>query len=103
MRIMYGNDSLALETDASDGPTTTAEDLQCWRRWGALGKLRNAIFWITDHHADGNRLREFRRFQGEQLRPDGVSMPSLQRPNDTLCSSHYHAFESACLNRKAIE
>lgn len=63
-QIMYGKDLKAFEAE-SDAPRALQEDLDLWRRKGALGKLRNIIKWITDRHADGGRAREFKALQIE--------------------------------------
>ncbi|KID82217.1 transposase [Metarhizium guizhouense ARSEF 977] len=108
MQIMYGKDLKAFETENA-GVRHLREDLELWRRKGALGKLRNIIMWITDRHADGNRLRGFKALQIEHqnnlLDDDERRCPpsQLKRPNDTRWNSHYYAFETACQNRAAID
>src|SRR3546814_20537542 len=57
-QIMYGTDLTAFE-DEHD-VRQLQDDLEIWRRKGALGKLRNIICWITDKHADGGRSEERR-------------------------------------------
>ncbi|KAG7425345.1 hypothetical protein Forpi1262_v013231 [Fusarium oxysporum f. sp. raphani] len=56
--------SKAFETEG-DAPRALQDDLELWRRKGALGKLRNIIMWITDRHAGGGRAREFKALQIE--------------------------------------
>lgn len=108
MQIMYGKDLKAFETENA-GVRHLREDLELWRRKGALGKLRNIIMWITDRHADGNRSRAFKELQIEHQNnlledDERRRTPSeLKRPNDTRWNSHYYAFETACRNRAAID
>ncbi|PNP37194.1 hypothetical protein TGAMA5MH_10911 [Trichoderma gamsii] len=106
-QIMYGKDLKAFEAE-SDAPRALQEDLDLWRRKGALGKLRNIITWITDRHADGGRAREFKALQIEYqnfLVEDEPRRPpaELKRPNDTRWNSHYYAFDTAVLNRVPID
>ena len=108
MQIMYGKDLKAFEAENAD-VRHLREDLELWRRKGALGKLRNIIIWITDRHADGGRSREFKALQVEHqnsLLEESERHPApaeLKRPNDTRWNSHYYAFETACRNRAAID
>lgn len=108
MQLMYGKDLKAFEAENAD-IRHLREDLELWRRKGALGKLRNIIMWITDRHADGGRSREFKTLQIEHqnclLEEDERRCPptELKRPNDTRWNSHYYAFETACRNRAAID
>jgi hypothetical protein len=106
-QIMYGKDLRAFETEG-DAPRALQDDLELWRRKGALGKLRNIIMWITDRHAGGGRAREFKSLQIESqncLLDDEPRRPpaELKRPNDTRWNSHYYAFETAVLNRAPID
>ncbi|KAI8412297.1 hypothetical protein FOFC_08927, partial [Fusarium oxysporum] len=106
-QIMYGKDLRAFETEG-DVPRALQDDLELWRRKGALGKLRNIIMWITDRHAGGGRAREFKALQIESqncLLDDEPRRPpaELKRPNDTRWNSHYYAFETAVLNRAPID
>jgi hypothetical protein len=48
-----------------DTPRALQDNLEFWRRKGALGKLRNIIMRITDRHAGGGRAREFKALQIE--------------------------------------
>ncbi|KAH7471325.1 hypothetical protein FOMA001_g12967 [Fusarium oxysporum f. sp. matthiolae] len=49
-QIMYDKDLKAFETEG-DAPRALQDDLELWRRKGALGKLGNILMWITDRHA----------------------------------------------------
>ncbi len=101
-QIMYGTDLTAFE-DEHD-VRQLQDDLEIWRRKGALGKLRNIICWITDKHADGGRMRQFQKIQAEQPPlDDDLKPPSLKRPNDTRWNSHYFAIEAAVANRASID
>jgi hypothetical protein len=108
IQIMYGKDLEAFETETTN-IQHLLQDLEMWRRKGALGKLRNIIMWITDRHADGSRLREFKALQAEYqsslIEEYKRNRPSteLKRPNNTRWNSHYYAFEMACRNRAAID
>ncbi len=108
MQIMYGKDLKAFEAE-NVNVCHAREDLERWRRKGALGKLRNIIMWITDKHADGNRSRDFKYLQVEYqkslVEEDERQYPpaELKRPNDARWNSHYYAFETACRNRAVID
>ncbi|KAF6515144.1 hypothetical protein HZS61_005050 [Fusarium oxysporum f. sp. conglutinans] len=104
---MYSKDLRAFETEG-DAPRALQDDLELWRRKGALRKLRNIIMWITDRHAGGGRAREFKALQIESqncLLDDEPRRPpaELKRPNDTRWNSHYYPFETAVLNRAPID
>ncbi|RKL09105.1 hypothetical protein BFJ70_g16721 [Fusarium oxysporum] len=106
-QIMYGEDLRAFETEG-DAPRALQDDLELWRRKGALGKLRNIIMWITDRRAGGGRAGEFKALKIESqncLLDDEPCRPpaELKRPNDTRWNSHYYAFETAVLNRAPID
>ena len=106
MQIMYGTDLSAFERDNED-VRQLQDDLERWRNKGALGKLRNLIYWITDKHADSGRTRQFERIQEEQPcldnRYQNRKQAGLKRPNDTRWNSDYYAFEAAIVNRNAID
>ncbi|KAJ0130912.1 Uncharacterized protein HZ326_25989 [Fusarium oxysporum f. sp. albedinis] len=107
-QIMYSKDLRAFETDGDAAPRALQDDLELWRRKGALRKLRNIIMWITDRHAGGGRAREFKALQIESqncLLDDEPRRPpaELKRPNDTRWNSHYYPFETAVLNRAPID
>ena len=60
MQITYGKDLDAFEIE-NNTPRSLHEDLELWRRKGALGKLRNIIMWITDNirlYSEGSRDME---------------------------------------------
>src|SRR5437667_11923362 len=64
-QIMYGTNLSAFEEDGED-PVQLEVKLECWRCKGALGKLCNIIYWITDKHVDGSRSWQFKKIQSEQ-------------------------------------
>ncbi|KAF1992374.1 hypothetical protein K402DRAFT_388033, partial [Aulographum hederae CBS 113979] len=111
MAIIFGQDLEAFrDTDGFESLGDVAEQLKRWRDTGPLGKLRNNIMWITDKHADGQRLRNFTQLKKE-LDESGLAPPSttdnpndkrlrnphisLKRPGDTHWNSHYFAYEAA--------
>ena len=111
MAIMFGQDLEAfMDMDGFEDLEVAAGQLRRWRSTGPLGKLRNIIMWITDKHADGQRLRNFTQLKKE-LDENGLAPPhsvnsssgipkrlhhvSLKRPGDTRWNSHYFAYEAA--------
>lgn len=79
MQIMYGKDLKSFEAENAD-VRHLREDLELWRRKGALGKLRNIIMWITGRYVGGSRLREVKALQTEHqntLVEEGESPLSL--------------------------
>ena len=53
-QIMYDTNLSAFEEDSED-PIQLKVELKCWRYKGALSKLCNIIYWITDKHADSGQ------------------------------------------------
>lgn len=119
MAIMYSKDLEAFKnTEGFENIEDVAEQLKRWRDTGPLGKLHNVIMWITDKHADGQRLRIFGQLKDE-LDKNGLAPPqpidrptgkrqrrqhvSLKRPGDTRWNSHYFAYEAATDLRHVVD
>src|SRR5207249_10637234 len=105
-QIMYGTNLLAFEEDGED-PVQLEIELKRWRRKGALSKLCNIIYWITEKHADGGQSWQFKKIQSEQPQLDECrkkKLPTeLKRPNDMHWNLHYYAFEAAICNCPSID